>query len=279
MRGGDEVLGAEKDIVLGRLFHEDVKGRAADVAGVETGAKSGFVHQTATGAVDDHHALLGLGQGVGRQDVAGLVGEGGMQGDDVSPGQQVFQLDLFHADFHGPLGREEGVIGDHLHLQAIGPVGDNAADIAGADQAQGLGVELDTHEAVLLPLAGLGRLIGGGQLAGQGEHHGDGVFSGGDGIAEGGVHDHDPLRSRSRNVDIVHADAGPADDLQIDAGGQDILVSLGGRADGQTVIVADDLQQFFLGQAGLHIGFDAALLEDVDGGGRELVGNEYAGHG
>ena len=153
------------------------------------------------------------------------------------------------------------------------------ADVAGADQAQRLAVELDAHEAVLLPLAGLGGGVGGGQLAGQGEHHGDGVLGGGDRVAERGVHHHDAGGGGGGDVDVVDADAGAADDLQVLGGGDDVLVGLGGRADGEAVVVADDLDQLVLGEAGLDVGVDAALLEDVDGGGAKLVGDEDAGHG
>ena len=56
---------------------------------------------------------------------------------------------------------------------------------------------------------------------------------------------------------------------------------LGGRADGEAVIVADDGGEFVLAvEAGLDVDLDAALLEDRDGGGGELVGDENAGsHG
>src|SRR6185312_12548657 len=148
------------------------------------------------------------------------------------------------------------------------------------DQPEGLGVELHAHEAVLLPLAGLGRQVGRRQFAGQGEHHGDGVLGGGDRVAEGGVHHHDAGGGGGRDVDVVHADAGAADHLQPGGLGDDVLVGLGGRADGQAVVLVDDLDQLLLGKAGLHVDLDAALLEDGDGGGGKLVSDEYAGsHG
>jgi hypothetical protein len=47
-----------------------------------------------------------------------------------------------------------------------------------------------------------------------------------------------PLRG-GRNVDIVDADAGAADDLQVGRGGDQLFGHLGGRADGEAVILAD----------------------------------------
>jgi hypothetical protein len=47
------------------------------------------------------------------------------------------------------------------------------------------------------------------------EHHGDGVLGRGDRVAEGRVHhDHAPRR-RGFDIDVVDADAGAADDLEI----------------------------------------------------------------
>src|ERR1700692_393262 len=48
------------------------------------------------------------------------------------------------------------------------------------------------------------------------------------------------------------------------------------RADGEAVIVADDLDEFVLVEPGFDVNLDAALLEDGDGGRREFVGNENA---
>src|SRR3546814_1858623 len=73
---------------------------------------------------------------------------------------------------------QEGVEGDDLHAQAQRAFGDDAADIATADQAERLLRQLDAHEAVLFPLAGLRRGVGFGNLARQREHHRDRMFGG-----------------------------------------------------------------------------------------------------
>src|SRR3546814_636189 len=119
------------------------------------------------------------------------------------------------------------VIGDDVHLEALRAVRHDGADVAAADDAQRLAGELHAHEARLLPFAGLGRAVGGGNLARQREHQRDGVLGGGDGVAVGRVH-HDNSTSRGcRNVHVVDADAGAADDLQLVGGGDDLEI---GRA-------------------------------------------------
>ena len=118
--------------------------------------------------------------------------------------------------------------------------------------------------------------VGGGNLAREREHQRDGVLGGGDRIAERRVHHDDAARGGGGNVDIVDADAGAADHLQFGRAFEQFGGDLGGRADRQAVVVADDLGQLVLVEAGLDVDLDAALLEDGDGGGRELVGDENA---
>ncbi|MCY1306906.1 hypothetical protein D9M70_567920 [compost metagenome] len=165
-----------------------------------------------------------------------------------------------------------------MHLQADGARADDRADVAGTDDAERLAGDLDTHEARLLPLAGLRRVIGGRKLAGNGEEQRDRVFGGRDRVAEGRVHHDDTAARRSRDIDIVDADAGAADDLEIGRSCNQLFRRLGGRADGKAVIVADDLGELVLvlAELRLEIDFDAAVAEDLDGGFRQFVGYENA---
>ena len=59
---------------------------------------------------------------------------------------------------------------------------------------------------------------------------------------------------------------------------QQLLRHLGGGADRQAVILADDGAQLGRRQAGLQVDLDAAAAEDVDGGGRQLVADQNFGH-
>jgi hypothetical protein len=279
VRGADEVRRAEQRAVLGRLGLEHVERGAGDLACVHRFLERCLVDQAAAGAVDDPHALLGLGEVFLRQDVAGLVGERGVEGDEVRPRQQVVQFHLLHAHFHRALGREERIEGDDLHAQADGAGRDDRADVAGADQAEGLARHFHAHEAVLRPQARLGLGIGLGDLAREGEHHGDGVFGGGDRVAERGVHHHHALGRGVGDIDVVDADAGAADHLEPGGGVDDFLGDLGRRADGEAVVFADTGDQLLRRFAGDDIDVAAHLGEDAGGVGIHLVGNENLGLG
>ncbi len=62
---------------------------------------------------------------------------------------------------------------------------------------------------------------------------------------------------------------------------QDLGRDLGGRADGETIEIADDVGELLLvgAELRLEVDLDAAIPEDLHGGGRERVGDEnFGGH-
>ena len=278
MRRADDVGQAEKRAFGGRLDLEDVEACAGDMAGLDGVGQSRLIDETAAGAIDDTHAGLGLGQRLAGENAARLVGHRHMQGDEIGLGEQLVQFHLGDAHFLGALGRKEGVIGQNVHAQPDGARADDGADIAGADDAERLAGDFDTHELRLFPLAGLRRGIGGRKLASDGEHQRDGVFGGRDRVAEGRVHDNDTTARGGGDIDIVDADAGAADDLEIGRRRNQFLGRLGGGADGETIVIADDFGELVLvlAELRLEIDFDAAIAENLDGGFRQFVGHEYA---
>ena len=106
------------------------------------------------------------------------------------------------------------------------------------------------------------------------------MLGGGDRVAERRVH-HDHAAGRGGwNIDVVDADAGAANDLQFLRALEQLRGDLGRGANGEPVIVADDLGEFFLVESRLDVDLNAARLENGDGGRRKLVGDENAGsHG
>ena len=126
------------------------------------------------------------------------------------------------------------------------------------------------------------RCRGFGDLTRNGEHHRNGMFSGGDHVAERRVHhDHALLRGGDL-VDVIRADACARDDLEVGGGAQDFLGHFGGRADRKAVVLADHFGElvFVLAKVGVEINLDTGIAEDLNGCFAELVRNEYfGGHG
>ena len=280
MRRCDEVWQLEQRIARGRLFDEHIECSAGDLARLESVIKRDFVDKPAPRAIDDADAVLHLGDCFGRDDVLGRIDQRRVQRDEIGTAQQIVELDLFDAHILGALRREEGVIGNHLHPQADGTVGDDRADIAGPDDAQDLAGDFDAHEAVLFPLAGARGGVRFGDLPRQRQHQRNGMLGRRDGIAEGRVHHDDALLRRRRNVDIVDPDTGTADHLELGRRRDDLLGDLAGRPNGKTIILADDFEQLVLvlAEIGLVVDVDAVVLEDLHGGLGKLVGNENLGH-
>ena len=99
------------------------------------------------------------------------------------------------------------------------------------------------------------------------------MFRGGDGVAERRVHHDDTPARCGRDVHIVHADTGTTDNPEIVCCLNDFFRHLGGRANGQSVIIFDDSKQRFLvlSQVRLKINVHAVLAEYVDRGFGKLV--------
>ena len=128
----------------------------------------------------------------------------------------------------------------------------------------------------------MGRGIGFGYLASERHHERERMLGSGDGVAIGRVHDHDAAACGGGDIDIVDADTGAADDLELGSGFDELGRDLGRRADGEPVIGGDDGEEriLVLAEIGLIVDIDAAVAEDLHGGFGKLVGDEYTGcHG
>ena len=269
MRRADHVRQREQRIVGRRLGHEHVERRSGDAPRRQRLEQSRLVDQPAAGAIDQAQALFRQLQRFGVDDIAGLVGERGMQRDEVGAAQQLFEPDFLDAEVERPFGGEIGIVGNHPHLQPERAVGDDRADIAATDDAERLAENLHAEKFVLLPFAGAGRGVGLGDLPGQRQHQRDGMLGGGDRIAERRVHHDDAARRRRRDVDIVDADAGAADHFQLLRPLQYFCGDLGRGADRQPVEAVDCLGELVLvlAETGLEFDREPALLENRHGGG------------
>ncbi len=87
-----------------------------------------------------------------------------------------------------------------------------------------------------------------------------------------------PLRRRRGNVDVVDADAGAADHLELRCLLQHFCGDLGRRAHRETVEFADDLGEpvLVLAEIGLEIDLDSTISEDLDRGRGQSIGDENA---
>ena len=104
------------------------------------------------------------------------------------------------------------------------------------------------------------------------------MFGRGDRVAERRVHDDNTAARGGRDIDIVDADTGAADDLEVGRGSDQLFRRLGGGANGKAIIIADNRGKLFLvfAELRLEIDIDAAITENLDGSFRQFIGYEYA---
>jgi hypothetical protein len=84
-----------------------------------------------------------------------------------------------------------------------------------------------------------------------------------DGVAERGIHHNDAARRRSRDIDVVDADAGPADNFQAFGLFQQLGGNFSRGPNRQTIEAVDYFGElvFVLAKAGLEIDINAAILK------------------
>ena len=124
-----------------------------DPALLERGVERVLVDDAAARGVDEHQRRLGLGELVGADQADGLGRLGQVDADEVGLGEQGVEVDQTDAHLRGPAGLHVGVVGDHVHAERREPLGDQDADPAEPDDADGLLVELDAGVLRALPLA------------------------------------------------------------------------------------------------------------------------------
>jgi hypothetical protein len=251
---------------------------AGDAALGERGGEVFLDDQSAARAINQPDARFHLADRRLVDNAARRLGQRRVQRDEIGPRQQLIERDALDAQFERALGRQERVVGDDAHFEALCTVGDDRADIAAADDAERLAVKLDAHKARFLPFAGLGRAVGRRDFARQCEHHRDCVLGGGDRIAVGRVHDDDAARARRLDIDIVDADAGAADDAEAIGDGEQFGRDLGRRAHRQPVILADAVAQIGWSEANCDIGLDGARPENLHRPRAQRIGYQHLRH-
>jgi hypothetical protein len=114
----------------------------------------------------------------------------------------------------------------------------------------------------------------------RGDHEPDRVLGDALGVRLGRVHDGDTPFPRGVEVDVVHADAVPADDFQARSAVHDLGVdAVGGRADDEAVELRDEGEERLPLRVGRIDDLDAGVGQRAHAGGMDFLEDEYAGHG
>ena len=280
VRGDDDVRQAEQPVrgaALGRrLAREDVEARAGDDAGREGFVQRVLVDEPAAGDIDDVGGRLHRGQLRGADHPGRLRGLRHVHRDEVALAQHLVEGEQLHLQLLRAGGGDVGVVADDAHAEGAQALGDEAADAAETEDADGLLEQLGTRVGAALPRAAGERRVRGGDVPREAQDVADGELGGRDDIRGRRVDDHDARGGRRLDVDVVEADARARDDLELRRGGQRLGVDPGRRADEHGVRVGESREQ------GRPVGaVDIAHVEvgteRVDRGGRELFSDQHDG--
>ena len=85
------------------------------------------------------------------------------------------------------------------------------------------------------------------------------MLGGAECITAGSIHYQDSLARRFRNIDIIDADTRPGDTLEFAGVAQHFRGHFRAASDNQTIMFADNINQFVFADAGLNDSFDAVL--------------------
>ena len=277
--GEDGIGEAEEGVIVGRgFFCVDIDGGAGDFLFFERVGEGDFIEDFAACVVDDEEVGFALiEEAIAVEEVFGGGAAGDVEGDDVELGKELIEVfDEFDAAVEDGGSGDEGVEAEDVHFHGEGADGDGFADTAEADDAEGFAGELSAFELSFFPLggAGLDVGIGGGDFAGEGVHESEGVFCGGEGGGLGGVHDEDAFFGGGGEVDVIDADAGAGDALEV-AG---VLEAFGGDfsagAYDEAIVGGDGGGEFVFLEADFGVEVDAGLFEVIEAFGGEFVGDE-----
>ena len=192
-----------------------------------------------------------------------------MDRDEVRFGEHAVEIGELDTEAPSALGANVGVEGDDPHAERRGPLRHQSSDLAHAKDTQGLSVELDAAERGAFPPSAPQAGIGLRHPPGLSQEQRHGVLGGRDGVGVRCIHHEHPVGRRRLDVDVVDPDSGPANDLQVRRGGDQIGIDDRCRADDQAGSAAHALEQCGA------IGSDG----DVDVTERSQRGNAGIGNG
>ena len=207
----------ERIVGLGRLVDLHVEAGAHDAAAVQRVEQRRLVDDAAARAVDEVGGGLHEGQLARADQVARVVLQRHVHGDEIGARQRGAEVGGRLAAHGLDLTRRVGrVDADAFEAERGQRLDEAAADAAEPDDQHGAAghvLRVELHLAHVVALAhGAVELR---QALGQGEHQGDGVLHHRGRVGEAdGRHDHAAL-GRRRHVDVVDADAVAGDDLEV----------------------------------------------------------------
>ena len=153
MRGRDDAGYTDEGGLGGGFVFEHIDGGTGDLTGSDCLGKREFVDDAAAGDVDDPQVWLGEPETFLVDQPDGLAGLRHMEGEKVGPRHEVVEFEELDVEVFGRFGWDERIVGNDLHAERSGAMGDEATDATEADNAERLVFEFDAFPLGAFPAA------------------------------------------------------------------------------------------------------------------------------
>ena len=283
MGGEDDVVeqgqvGGEGVAVLLRLVGEHVEGRSCQVPRAQRLVERVDVDDESPRQVEEQRPGLHHRELAPPDEIRVRLLPVDVDGDDVRLAQH-----RLHGGHLGGVAQGEplcGVVEDDVHPHRLGQHGQLGADVAVADDPQGVPAHLVRAVGALVPHAPVQAGVLDRDAAGQVDDLADGQLHHGARVRVGGVEHADPQARRRLQVHLVRADAERPDGPQPRSGGEDAGADMGLRADPQVVDAVEGADELVLVErARVAHDLDAVGGEDRVGDGVGVLKEQCASHG
>src|SRR6185369_14182005 len=112
-----------------------------------------------------------------------------VQRNNIAAGEEGGEVNVFDVMLRGPIRGGEGIVGEHVGFEAAKDLGDDFADFAGAEDADGLAEKIEADEAVEGKVVFPNTVEGAMNFAVQSQEQANGVLSNGMGRIGGNTGD------------------------------------------------------------------------------------------
>jgi hypothetical protein len=133
--------------------------------------------------------------------------------------------------------RDKRIAADDIESESARAFGHFKPNAAQAENAQRLAAQLGALQILLIPLAGVHRCVGRGNLARKRDHQADGEFGNRNGVGARRIHHHNAAARGRFCINIVNADACAANHAQLGRLLHQRVIHLHGRANHQTICI------------------------------------------
>ena len=272
MRRRDEIIQFQQRRFRIGFSLEDIERGAGNLAAFQALVQIVFVDDAAARAIQNAHAVSHPGNGVLVDQVASVFGKRHVNGDEVGLPEDLLKIDQFETAREMRIRIDVRIVSNDVHAHGLALARDFTADAAEANDAQGLSCQLHTLELRFFPLPVLQRLIRLRNVAREGEQHRDRVFCSGCRRSARRVHDKDATFGGGIEIDIVHTDAGAADDPEAFCFLDEFPIHSCAAANDDALRIGDDVQQFLADYLLVNDGVDRIrALNEFNPGGIDAI--------